>query len=227
VKRRDLITLLGGAAAWPLRARAQQAGTLRRIGFLLAAVPAAGMNPDDLGPGFTQGMRELGYVEGKDFVVEWRSAEGQYERLTDLAAELVRLKVDVIVAGSPVAVRPAQQATTTIPIVMGYSTDPVGNGFVASLARPGGNTTGLAGSSDDSAPKQLELLATIVPNLSRVAILTNPYNPNSPAVMKSVWSAAEKSRSSRCAGGSAQPTANRGCFCCVGQAKRSGGNGGE
>ena len=193
MKRRAFITLLGGAAAaWPLAARAQQRDQARRVGFLLAAVPAAQMDWDDLGRGFTQGMRELGYVEGKDFVVEWRSAEGQYERLTDLAAELVRLKVDVIVAGSPVAVRPAQQATTTIPIVMGYSTDPVGNGFVASLARPGGNTTGLAGSSDDSAPKQLELLATIVPKLSRVAILTNPYNPNSPAVMKSARSAAEK-----------------------------------
>ena len=191
--RRQFITLLGSAAAvWPLAARGQQRDQARRVGFLLAAVPAAQMDWDDLGRGFTQGMRELGYVEGKDFVVELRSAEGQYERLTDLAAELVRLKVDVIVAASPLAVRPAQQATTTIPIVMGYSTDPVGNGFVASLARPGGNTTGLAGSSDDSAPKQLELLATIVPKLSRVAILTNPYNPNSPAVMKSVRSAAEK-----------------------------------
>ena len=193
MKRRAFITLLGGAAAaWPLAARAQQRDQARRVGFLLAAVPAAQMDWDDLGRGFTQGMRELGYVEGKDFVVELRSAEGQYERLTDLAAELVQLKVDVIVAGSPLAVRPAQQATTTIPIVMGYSTDPVGNGFVASLARPGGNTTGLAGSSDDSAPKQLELLATIVPKLSRVAILTNPYNPNSPVVMKSARSAAEK-----------------------------------
>jgi putative ABC transport system substrate-binding protein len=191
--RRECIALLGSAvAAWPLAARAQQGERMRRVGFLAGAVPATESGSDYPAGGFTQGMHELGYVEGKDFVVEWRSAEGQYERLTDLAAELVRLKVDVIVAGSPVAVRPAQQATTTIPIVMGYSTDPVGNGFVASLARPGGNTTGLAGSSDDSAPKQLELLATIVPKLSRVAILTNPYNPNSPAVMKSVRSAAEK-----------------------------------
>jgi putative tryptophan/tyrosine transport system substrate-binding protein len=193
MKRRAFITLFGGAAAaWPLAARAQQSDRMRRVGFLAGAVPATESGSDYPAGGFTQGMHELGYVEGKDFVVEWRSAEGQYERLTDLAAELVRLKVDVIVAGSPVAVRPAQQATTTIPIVMGYSTDPVGNGFVASLARPGGNTTGLAGSSDDSAPKQLELLATIVPKLSRVAILTNPYNPNSPAVMKSVRAAAEK-----------------------------------
>jgi putative tryptophan/tyrosine transport system substrate-binding protein len=193
IRRREFIsTLCGMAAAWPLAARAQQTGTLRRIGFLFGAIPAAQLGSDDLGRGFTQGMRELGYLEGKDFVVEWRSGEGQYERLTELAAELVRLKVDVIVTGSPLAVRPAQQATTTIPIVMAYSTDPVGNGFVASLARPGGNTTGLAGSSDDSAPKQLELLTTVMPKLSRVAILTNPHNPNSAAVMKSAQSAAEK-----------------------------------
>src|SRR5262245_30684246 len=139
-----------------------------------------------------QGMHELGYLEGRDFVVEWRSAEGQFERLSHFAAELVRLKVDVIVTGSALAVRPAQQATTTIPIVMCYSTDPVGNGFVAGLARPGGNTTGLASSSEDSAPKHIELLATIVPKLSRVAILTNPENPNSPAVVKNAQSAAEK-----------------------------------
>ena len=137
-------------------------------------------------------MLELDYLEGKDFVVEWRSAAGQYERLANLAAELARLKVDVIVTGSAAAVRPAQQATTTIPIVMAYSTDPVGNGFVASLARPGGNTTGLAGSSDNSAPKQLELLTIVMPRLSRVAILTNPHNPNSAAVIKSAQFAAEK-----------------------------------
>ena len=107
-------------------------------------------------------MRELGYVEGKDFVSEWRSADGKYERLPDLAAELVRLKMDVIVTGLTAGIRPLQQATSTIPIVMAYSIDPVGNHFVASLARPGGNITGLAGSSDDTAPKQLELLATVV-----------------------------------------------------------------
>jgi putative ABC transport system substrate-binding protein len=140
IGRRQFITLLGGAAAaWPLAARAQQ-GTLRRIGFLYAAVPVGQTDSDDPGRGFTQGMHELGYLEGRDFVIEWRSAEGQYKRLANLAAELVRLKVDVIVTASALAVRPAQQATTTIPIVMCYSTDPVGNGFVASLARPGGNT---------------------------------------------------------------------------------------
>jgi putative ABC transport system substrate-binding protein len=192
VKRRTFITLLGGAsAAWPFAVKAQQP-PLWRIGFLLGVLPVAQSRSDDVVSGFLLGMRELGHSEGQDFVVELRSAEGQYERLTDLAAELVRLKVDVIVTGSPLAVRPAQQATTTIPIVMCYSTDPVGNGFVASLAHPGGNVTGVAGSSDDSAPKQVELLATVVPKLSRMAILTNPRNPNSLAVMKSAQSAAEK-----------------------------------
>ena len=193
MRRRELITLLGGAvAAWPFAARAQQLERMRRIGFLYASIPLTQLGSEDLSRAFIQGMLELGYLEGKDFVVEWRSAAGQYKRLADLAAELARLKVDVIVTGSAAAVRPAQQATTTIPIVMAYSTDPVGNGFVASLARPGGNTTGLAGSSDDSAPKQLELLTTVMPRLSRVAILTNPHNPNSAAVIKSAQSAAEK-----------------------------------
>jgi putative tryptophan/tyrosine transport system substrate-binding protein len=191
MRRREFVTLLGAAATWPLAARAQHNAPVRRVGFLLSAIPAAQFGLGDLG-GFTQGMRELGYLEGKDFVIEWRSAEGQYERLPDLAAELVQMKVDVIVAGSTPAVRPAQQATTTIPIVMGNAMDPVGNGFVASLARPGGNTTGLAGSSDDSSPNQLELLATIVPRLSRVAVLTNPHSPTSPATMKSAQAAAQK-----------------------------------
>jgi putative ABC transport system substrate-binding protein len=124
MKRREFITLLGGTvAAWPLAARAQQGAPMRRVGFLLSAIPAAQFGLDDLG-GFTQGMRELGYLEGRDFVIEWRSAEGQYERLADLAAELVRMKVDVIVVGSTPAVRPAQQASATIPIVMGNAIDP-------------------------------------------------------------------------------------------------------
>ena len=101
-------------------------------------------------------MRELGYVENKDFVIEWRSANEQYERFPELARELIRLKVDVIVTAAGAAVRSLQDATTTIPIVWVYSTDPVGNGFVASLAHPGGNITGLAASSNDTAPKQLE-----------------------------------------------------------------------
>ena len=137
-------------------------------------------------------MRELGYVEGKDFITEWRSAEERYERFPELAAELVQLKVDIIVVPVTAAIRPLQQATDKIPIVMGYSTDPVGNGLVASLARPGGNTTGLAGSSDDTAPKQLELLAMVVPNISRIGLLGNPATPTYSSVLKRAANAAQK-----------------------------------
>ena len=127
----------------PLAARAQQAGKVWRIGFISGASRAT---VSEILDGFPQGMRELGYAEGKDFTIEWRFADGIYERFPGIAAELVRLKVDVIVLGTPAAVRPVQQATATIPIVMGYSTDPVGNGFVTNLARPGGHITGLASS---------------------------------------------------------------------------------
>jgi putative tryptophan/tyrosine transport system substrate-binding protein len=190
IKRREFITLLSGMAAMlPLAARAQQAGKVWRIGFISGASRAT---VSEILDGFPQGMRELGYAEGKDFTIEWRFADGIYERFPGIAAELVRLKVDVIVLGTPAAVRPVQQATATIPIVMGYSTDPVGNGFVTNLARPGGHITGLASSLDDVIPKQMELLATAVPNLSRIGLLTNPGNPNSPPVLKSAQATAQK-----------------------------------
>jgi putative tryptophan/tyrosine transport system substrate-binding protein len=131
----------------------QVAGKVWRLGFL-SVTPQAIFSP--LYGGFVQGMRELGYVDGKDFVSEWRSVEGQYERLPELAAELVRLNVDILVAGAGAAVRALQQITRTIPIIFAGIPDPVGNGFVASLARPGANVTGLAGSFDDTSPKQLE-----------------------------------------------------------------------
>jgi len=191
VRRRKFIMLLGGAAAaWPVAARAQQAGKVWRIGFLssLPRAPIAG----GLYGGFQQGMRELGYVEGQDFVSEWRSADGKYERLPELAAELVRSKMDVLISGLTPGVRALQQATSTIPIFIAYAIDPVGNRLVASLAHPGGNTTGLAGSSDDSAPKQLELLSAVVANPSRIAFLGNPENPGYSAVRKSAQDAAEK-----------------------------------
>lgn len=137
-------------------------------------------------------MRELDHVEGKDFVIEWRSVEEKYERLPEIAAEFVRLKVDVIITALGAALPTLKRATTTIPIVMAYSTDPVGNGLVASLVRPGGNMTGLAGSSDDSSPKQLELLATVVPNISRVGLLGNPSNTTYSPVLKSAQDAAQK-----------------------------------
>jgi putative ABC transport system substrate-binding protein len=127
-------------------------------------------------------MRELGYVEGKNILIEWRSAEGKQDRLAALTAELVRLKVDIIITGGPPSTRAAKEATVTIPIVMAFDNDPVGNGFVASLARPGGNITGLATLAPEISGKQLELLKEIVPKLSRVAVLgtsTQPGNAQS------------------------------------------------
>ena len=191
-RRKFLATLLGGAAAtWPLAARAQQAGKLWRIGFVSGAVRPPALE-SSIYAGLSHGMRQLGYVEGKDFVIEYRFAEGKYERFDDFAGELVRLKADAIVLATPAAVRAMQKATDAIPIVMGYSTDPVGNGFVASLARPGGNTTGLASSSDDASPKQLELLAMTIPNLSRVGLLVNPDSPNYLPVLKNAMTASQK-----------------------------------
>ncbi|TAJ99071.1 hypothetical protein EPO44_10775, partial [bacterium] len=157
-------------------AQAQQPKNVPRIGFLTAVSPSS---ISDRFEAFRQGLRELGYVEGKNIVIEWRYAEGKFDRLPDLAAELVRLKVDVIVTGGPAATRPAKEATSTIPIVMAFDNDPVGSGFVASLARPGGNITGLSTLYPEISGKQLELLKEIVPRLSRVAVLgisTNPGN---------------------------------------------------
>src|SRR5262245_63307946 len=141
-RRKFLATLLGGAAAWPRAARAQQAGKLWRIGFVSGAVRAPALERS-IYAGLSHGMRQLGYVEGKDFVIEYRFAESKYERFDDFTDELVRLKVDAIVLATPAAVRAMQKATDTIPIVMGYSTDPVGKGVVDSIDCPGGHNTGL------------------------------------------------------------------------------------
>jgi putative tryptophan/tyrosine transport system substrate-binding protein len=190
MRRRELLGLLGSTvAAWPLAAHAQQAGKVWRIGFLTAV---SRETYSRLYAGFQQGMRELGYVEGKDFVSEWRSAEGKYERFPEIAAELVRLNVDVIVSGVTAALPTLKRETTSIPIVMAYSTDPVGNGFAASLVRPGGNMTGLASSSDDSSPKQLEPLAVVAPNVSRIGFLGNPNSTVYRPVLKSTQDAAQK-----------------------------------
>jgi putative ABC transport system substrate-binding protein len=148
-------------------AQAQQPLKVPRIAFLSAVSPSS-ISPRT--EAFRQGLRELGYVEGKSIVIEYRWAEGKFDRLPDLAAELVRLKVDVILSGGPTATRPAKEATVTIPIVMAFDDDPVGSGFVASLARPGGNITGLSTLAPEISGKQLELLKEIVPRLSRVAV---------------------------------------------------------
>jgi putative ABC transport system substrate-binding protein len=191
MKRRAFIRALGGAAAsWPFAARTQQAGKVWRIGALSGAARPAVLETSPYG-GFLQGLRELGYVEGRDFIVEWRFAEAKPERYTEFAAELVRLKVDIFLAAAPEAVRYFQKAGPQIPIVLALSTDPVGNGFAASLAHPGGNITGLANSMDDSTPKQLELLSAAVPNLSRLGVLANSSSPNFASVAKNLTAATQ------------------------------------
>ncbi len=168
-------------------AEAQQPKKVPRIGFLSATSPAALSARVEA---FRQGLRELGYVEGKNIVIEYRYAEGKLDRLSELAAELVRLKVDVIVTGGPQATRPAKEATATIPIVMGFDNDPVGSGFVASLARPGGNITGLSTLAPEISGKQLELLKEIVPRLSHVAVLGTSTLPGYAQILKEMELAA-------------------------------------
>ena len=155
-------------------AQAQQPTKIPRIGFLNASSPSAVAARTEA---FRQGLRELGYVEGKNIVIEWRHAEGKLDRLPALVAELLRLKVDIIVTGGPGSTRSAKEATSTIPIVMAQDPDPVGNGFVASLARPGGNISGLATFAPELSGKRLELLKEIIPRLSRVAVLGSSTRP--------------------------------------------------
>jgi len=192
MRRRDVIAFVGGGATvlvlHILAARAQPLpAKLRRIGFIVGGKASPAESPYK---GFAQGMREHGYSEGKDFVIEWRSAEDRYERFSAVAQELVRQNVDVIVLSTPAAVRPVQQVTRTIPIVMAYSTDPVGTGLVDSLSNPGGNVTGLAGLSDDISPKQIELMLRVQPKLSRIGVLGNPDNPGYEAILRSTEMAA-------------------------------------
>jgi putative tryptophan/tyrosine transport system substrate-binding protein len=171
-----------------LSAEAQQPKKVPRIGYLGAT--SRSINPARV-EAFRQGLRELGYVEGKNIVIEYRYAEGKLDRLPALAAELVGLKVDIIVMGGPAATRSAKQATATIPIVMAYDDDPVGSGFVASLARPGGNITGLSTLAPEISGKQLELLREIVPKLSRVAVLGNAIQPGNPQALREINLAAD------------------------------------
>jgi putative ABC transport system substrate-binding protein len=158
--------------AVPVRSDGQQAGKVWRIGFLVPQSRTGFV--DGSYREFLSEMRDLGHAEGKDFIVEWRFADGQYERLPGLAAELVRLNVDVLIASGSPAIRAAQQATTTIPIVFPTTGDPVGSGFVASLARPGGNITGVSNENVTVSAKLLELLQEVKPKLARVALLGNP-----------------------------------------------------
>jgi putative tryptophan/tyrosine transport system substrate-binding protein len=188
IDRRTFLACTGAVLlAAPVAAEAQQAGKVPRIGFLTTPSSTAAAYYLEA---FREGLRELGYVEGKTIAIEYRFAEGRAERLPALAAELVRLKVDVIVTGGPPAPEEAKQATSTIPIVFAVAGDPVGEGLVASLARPGGNITGLASIAAEVVGKQLELLKEVVPKVSRVAVLLNPSHSAHPLMARQAEGAA-------------------------------------
>jgi putative ABC transport system substrate-binding protein len=176
VKRRTFITLLGGAAAvWPLAARGQQPGKLPSIGFLGAALSIESQRV----AAFERRLRELGWIDGRTVTIEYRWAEGRNERYAENAAELVRLNVDVIVTSTTPPTLAAKRATGVIPIVFATANDPIGTGLVASLARPGGNVTGLANQMSDTSGKKLDILREVVPGLHRLAIMANAGNPAS------------------------------------------------
>ncbi|HLH94264.1 MAG TPA: ABC transporter substrate-binding protein [Xanthobacteraceae bacterium] len=199
--RRQFIGFVGGAAAScgmlaPLALRAQGTGgtanattaapaKTRRIGIIVEGMRSAAYD------GFLQGMDALGYISGRDYLIEWRFADGRFLRILESVSELAKLNIDLIFVGSPAIVYPVRQATRTIPIVMGYSVDPVGNGFVSSLAHPGGNITGVASTGEDISAKQFGLLAAMVPDLSRVGLLQNPDSSDAAADLKAAQAAAE------------------------------------
>ncbi len=182
VTRRQFLLATGVLLAAPL---AQPQPKITHIGFL-----ASDSSSTRVYEGFRQGMRELGYVEGKNIIIHWRFADGKYERLSSQAAELVRLKVNLIVAGTTLSVQAARHATTTIPIVMVAVPDPVGEGFVARLARPGGGITGLSNIVTEVSAKHLELLRAMIPKISRVAVLINPINPSDSLILEQIAGAA-------------------------------------
>jgi putative ABC transport system substrate-binding protein len=187
VTRRQFITLLGGVAAWPLAARAQQQARIPRVGFLGNSTAAL---EENLVQPFRDGLRELGYLEGHNILIEYRWAEGNYEQFPNLIAELIALKVDVLVtAGTPAALA-VEKAKTSIPLVMVAVGDPVGTGLVASFARPGGNNTGLTSLTPELEGKRLELLREVLPKVSHIAVLWNPANAYMITTEKEVQAAA-------------------------------------
>jgi len=188
MKRREFITLLGGAAAWPLAARAQQPA---KVVGVLNLGPASAWSSRVAA--LRAGLRDLGWVEGKNIVIEFRWADN-VDQLPRLAAELVRMNVDVIFAPSSTMVEPARQATKTIPIVFSNHADPVGIGHVASLARPGGNVTGLSMLLTDLAVKELEILTEAVPQAKRIGVVWNPTTPSHAPALRAIEDASEKLR---------------------------------
>jgi putative ABC transport system substrate-binding protein len=189
VRRREFITLIGGAVTWPLVARAQPTGKLPTIGFLGATNPSI---ESQRVAAFVLRLRELGWIDSRNLAIEYRWAESRNERYAENAAEFVRLKVDVIVTQATPPTLAAKQATAVIPIVFANASDPVGTGLVASLARPGGNITGLASQTTDTAGKKLEFLREAVPDLRRLAIMANVGNPASVLEMGEAQAAARK-----------------------------------
>ena len=180
MKRREFIFISGLALASPLVARAQQGASLRRIGVVLV-----GLTPESKpARSFLQGLRDAGYSVGRDVVIDWRLARGDYDRVPELVADLVRSKVDVMVMDSTIGTDAAMRATSTIPIIMALVVDPVGSRLVKSLARPGGNVTGLSMMTSDLNSKRLQMLKDVVPGLTRVAVLWNPDHPFHHQVIK-------------------------------------------
>ena len=191
IKRREFIVGLGGAAAWPIVARAQQAA-MSVIGFL--SIQSADLDYKDATVPFLQGLKEAGYVEGQNVAVEYRYAENQFDRLPALAADLVRRQVAVIVAAGIDVALAAKAATTTIPIVFATGGDPVALGLVASLNRPGANLTGIANLHGEMAPKQLQLLYELIPNAVRFGVLADPAFPGIQSTITELQAAARTLR---------------------------------
>ena len=191
MNRREVVLALIALCAAPLRSFAQPEGKVRRIGFLGSRSRSTPSNPDVYYDAFLQAMREVGYVEGKNLLIEWRFADGKYDRVPSLSAELVRMNPEVIVTHSTPATQALQRATSTIPIVTAAVADPVASGFAASLARPGRNITGMSTIPVDVSGKKIELLKLMIPALSRTAVLTNLGNSSHAATLKSVQAAAQ------------------------------------
>jgi len=192
MNRRDAVLGLVALGAVPAAAFAQQQVRIRRIGFLSVRSRPARSNPDPYFDAFMHALRELGYVEGKNLVVEWRFADGKFERLPGLAVELVGMNLEVLLTHTTPSTDALRRATNTIPIVMTSTVDPVGSGFAASLGRPGGNITGLSIMTLDLSPKILELLKVMVPALSRAIVFVNPSNPTHSTTLKRIQDAARQ-----------------------------------